>query len=289
MRFGFIRQQMKAYHINLLCRVMGVSRRGFYSFVHRGQGRGRGNGMEERIKARMRFLFHQSRSSYGSRRSAKKLQAEGDTVGRGKAPRLMRELGLRVQAPRRYQTTNSRHAFPVAANLLDRRFEAPEPNRVWTADITYVWTLEGWLYLAVVMDLFSRQILGWAMEDNMRIQLTQRALAMAYWRRKPAPGLLHHSDRGSQYDGHDYQQRLKQYGMTASMSRKGDRWDNAPTERFFRSLKSERLASRRFQHYRKAEVEILDYITFYNQDRLHSTLGFRSPNDFEAQRIKQNP
>ena len=152
----------------------------------------------------------------------------------------MKDLRLKAKICRRFKvTTNSRHSFPVAPNVLNRNFDVAAPNKVWTADISYVWTLEGWLYLA--MDLFSRQIVGWAMHKRMKKQLTLDALAMAYFRRRPDPGLLHHSDRGSQYACHDYQKQLEQYCMIPSMSRKGDCWDNAPTERFFRSLKSERL------------------------------------------------
>lgn len=199
----------------------------------------------------------------------------------------MGELGLKAKAPRRYKvTTDSRHSFPIAPNVLDRQFDVSEPNKVWTADITYIWTLEGWLYLAIVMDLFSRQIVGWAMDSRIKNQLTLDALAMAYWRRKPQAGLIHHSDRGSQYACYDYQERLKQYGMISSMSKKGDCWDNAPTERFFRSLKSERLSDFRFVTRKAACVEVLDYITYYNADRLHSTLGYKTPFEYEKELLR---
>ena len=199
----------------------------------------------------------------------------------------MGELGLKAKAPRRYKvTTDSRHSFPIAPNVLDRQFDVSEPNKVWTADITYIWTLEGWLYLAIVMDLFSRQIVGWAMDSRIKNQLTLDALAMAYWRRKPQAGLIHHSDRGSQYACYDYQERLKQYGMISSMSKKGDCWDNAPRERFFRSLKSERLSDFRFVTRKAACVEVLDYITYYNADRLHSTLGYKTPFEYEKELLR---
>jgi transposase InsO family protein len=194
----------------------------------------------------------------------------------------MKELGLKAKFPKRYKvTTNSKHKFQVAPNILDRNFDIKHPNRVWTGDITYIWTLEGWLYLAVIMDLYSRQIVGWAINKRMKTQLTMDALAMAYWRRKPEKGLLHHSDRGSQYACYKYQKMLKSYGMKRSMSRKGDCWDNAPTERFFRSLKSERLSDYRFVTRRSAQIEIIDYITYYNTIRLHSTLGYKSPFEYE--------
>jgi len=176
----------------------------------------------------------------------------------------MRQLGLKAKVPRRYKaTTDSRHSFPIAANVLDRKFDVDEANKVWTADISYVWTLEG----------------------RMKRQFTLNALAMAYWRRKPPKGLLHHSDRGSQYACHEYQKRLRQYNMVPSMSRKGDCWDNAPTERFFRSLKSERLVSCRFATRKSAEIEALDYITNYNFLRLHSTLGYKSPMEYEKEQF----
>lgn len=277
---------MKAYPVTILCKVMEVSRSGFYHYLHvhnQGPDDSRVDGV---IKARIKSIFKLSRASYGSRRLLKQLHSEGHRIGRYKVRRLMRRLGLRAKARRRYKvTTESRHSFPVAANLLERRFDVTEPNKVWTADISYVWTLEGWLYLAVVMDLYSRQIVGWAVDKRIKKQLTLNALAMAYWRRKPLPGLLHHSDRGSQYACHDYRNRLSHYGMVASMSRKGDCWDNAPTERFFRSLKTEWLDGIRFASRASARMEIVDYITFYNSIRLHSTLGYVSPMDYEKEQL----
>jgi transposase InsO family protein len=196
----------------------------------------------------------------------------------------MRQMGLKAKTPKRFKrTTDSRHRYPVAANILDRRFDVDIPNTVWTADISYIWTFEGWLYLAVVMDLYSRQIVGWAMDKRMKKALAMDALSMAYWQRKPPKGLLHHSDRGSQYACYEYQKQLKFYGMVASMSRKGDCYDNAPMERFFRSLKSERLNAYRFYTRNEAKNEILDYITYYNSIRLHSTLGYISPIDYEKE------
>ncbi len=273
---------MKAYPVTVLCRVMRVSRSGFYDYLHRYKS---APGMDDLLlNSQIKAAFRQSGSTYGSRRLVKHLQSEGRQIGRYKVRRLMRELGLQARQPRRYKvTTDSRHSFPVAPNLLNRQFDVAEPNRVWTADLTYVWTFAGWLYLAVVMDLFSRQIVGWAMDKRMKKQLVMDALSMAFWRRKPAAGLLHHSDRGSQYACHDYQKMLSDWHMVPSMSRKGDCWDNAPTERFFRSLKSERLDYCRFADRREAKMEILDYITYYNAIRLHSTLGYRSPMDYEKE------
>jgi transposase InsO family protein len=282
LRYDFVRQEKKAYPVTILCKVMEISRSRFYDYVHRLQGPD--DPEETALKARISAIFKEHRSQYGSRRVLKQLKAEGHQIGRYKVRRLMRELGLKAKSPKRYKvTTDSRHSFPVAPNLLNRKFDVDEPNRFWTTDITYVWTFEGWLYLAVVLDLYSRQIVGWSMDKRMKKQLALDALAMAYWRRKPLPGLLHHSDRGSQYACHEYQKRLEQYGMVASMSRKGNCWDNAPTERFFRSLKSERLSYFRFITRQSAEIQILDYISYYNSIRLHSTLGYRTPFAYEKE------
>jgi putative transposase len=279
---------MKAYPVTVLCKVMRVSRSGFYDYLKRFQQGPVFDPYEERLKSQMRQIFKSSRGSYGSRRMKKQLGDDGFTIGRFKARRLMRELGLKAKAPRRYKvTTDSRHSFAVAPNVLDRQFDVQAPDSVWTADISYVWTLEGWLYLAVVMDLYSRRIVGWAMDKRMKTDLVLKALAMAYWHRKPSKGLLHHSDRGSQYACPDYQKRLKRYGMRASMSRKGDCWDNAPMERFFRSLKSERLKLYRFETRTSAKSEVLDYIAYYNGLRLHSTLGYLSPIKYEKQRLRK--
>lgn len=278
---------MKAYPVTVLCQVMKVSRSGFYDYLHRCRNGTDSHGGDVVIKSRIRALFNLSRKSYGSRRILKRLRREGHLIGRYKVRRLMRQLELKAKARRRYKvTTESRHSFPVAANILNRQFKVSGPNKVWTADISYVWTLEGWLYLAVIMDLFSRQIVGWAIDKRIKKQLTLNALAMAFWQRKPLPGLLHHSDRGSQYACHDYQKRLDQYGMIASMSRKGNCWDNAPTERFFRSLKTEWLDGLRFTSRASARMEIVDYIAFYNSIRLHSSLGYLSPMEYEKEQLR---
>ena len=286
MRFCFIRQQMKAYPVTVLCKVMEVSRSGFYDYLHRFNRGPDKDPTQSILESRMRLIFKQTRGSYGSRRMMRKLRAEGYSIGRYKVRRLMRQLSLKVKAPKRYKvTTDSRHCFAVAPNVLDRNFQTRLPNKVWTADITYVWTLQGWLHLAVVMDLYSRQIVGWAMDQRIKKQLTIDALAMAYWQRKPDAGLIHHSDRGSQYACHEYQRRIRHYRMIASMSRKGDCWDNAPMERFFRSLKSERLSCCRFATRTAARAEVLDYITFYNADRLHSAIGYLSPMQYEKEQL----
>jgi transposase InsO family protein len=267
--------------------MMKVSRSGFYGYLNRFNRGSDDNPEKAKLTTRVHEIFKEHRSKYGSRRIMKQLNGEGFDVGRYKVRRIMRDLGLKAKISRRFKvTTDSRHSFPIAANILERNFDVAAPNKVWTADISYVWTLEGWLYLAIVMDLFSRQIVGWAMDKRMKKQLAIDALAMAYFRRRPDFGLVHHSDRGSQYACHDYQKHLKQYHMIPSMSRKGDCWDNAPTERFFRSLKSERLSDCRFTTRLSAKMEVLDYISYYNSIRLHSTLGYRSPFTFEKEQCR---
>jgi len=284
LRYEFIRQEKEAYGISLLCKVMEVSRSSYYEYVKKQR---LGVDFSQKvIEIRMRRIFEESRYTYGYRRLTKKLRSEGFKVGKYRVRGLMKKLGLRVKRARHYRvTTNSRHNYSVAPNLVDRQFDVKEANRVWSADITYVWTYEGWLYLAVIMDLFSRQIVGWAVGTEMNTKLVKDALAMAFWRRKPGPGLVHHSDRGSQYCSKKYQKQLEKYHMVASMSRKGDCWDNSPMERFFRSLKSEHLSFFRFATRKAARLEILDYITFYNSMRLHSTLGYLSPMEFEMKQF----
>lgn len=276
---------MKTYPVTVLCKVMKVSRSGFYGYKHRIACH-RIDPEKYKLESEIKALFIKHKKQYGSRRLMKELQKQGYQIGRYQVRSLMKKFGLKVQKRNRFQiTTDSKHCHPVAANLLDRKFDVKGPDQVWTTDITYIWTLTGWMYLAAVMDLHSRRIVGWAMEDNMKVELTLDALAMAYFQRKPSDGLLHHSDRGSQYASPRYQDRLKQYQMIPSMSRKGNCWDNAPMERFFRSLKSERISYCRFKNKQEARVEVIDYISYYNSDRLHSSLNYLSPMDYEKERI----
>jgi transposase InsO family protein len=195
----------------------------------------------------------------------------------------MRLHGIKARSKRKFvATTDSRHDLPVAPNLLERDFTPGAPDRVWSSDITYIATDEGWLYLAAVIDLFSRQVVGWSMQPHMQASLVTDALRMAWFRRHPAPGLIFHSDRGSQYCSHSFQAALSSYGMRSSMSRKGNCWDNAPTESLWGSLKVGRLHGKRFATQRQAMDEVIDWLTFYNHRRLHSTLGYVSPMRFEA-------
>jgi putative transposase len=236
------------------------------------------------LKNKIQHLFEKSKKTYGSRRLVKALKAEGHNIGRYKVRSLMEQLKLQVRYPKRLRvTTDSAHSLEVAPNRLNRQFNPSKPNEVWTTDISYVWTLEGWMYVAVVIDLYSRQVVGWAIDDHMKTSLCIKALQMAHWRRKPASGLMHHSDRGVQYASHCYREQLKIRGMIQSMSRKGNCWDNSPTERFFRSLKSEHLNYERFSSKATAKLSILDYIAFYNGQRMHSTLGYKAPMTFERE------
>lgn len=226
-----------------------------------------------------------SKESYGSRRMKIALGMLDYPVSRDKARRLMREANVQVRRRRKYKvTTNSNHKEPVFDNVLDRQFDVSQPDRAYVADITYVWTREGWLYLAVVIDLCLRKVVGWSMGSRMKSQLVCDALKMAIWRCRPKAGLIHHSDRGSQYASKDFRKLLEMNGIIGSMSRNGDCWDNAVAESFFGSLKQERVQWQNYQTRYEAQQDILDYITmFYNPWRLHSTLGYVSPNDYEKQ------
>jgi len=265
--------------VQVLCRVLGVSRSGFYDWGRRV----RTDAEREELVERVQAIHQRKRGRLGSRGMALALQREGFRVGRYRARSLMREAGVECRQRRRYRsTTDSRHGCPVAPNLLDRQFEVAEPNRAWCVDITAIWTLEGWLYLAAVLDLHDRQVVGWAMAAHMRTELVTEALQMAVGRRRPAPGLLHHSDQGSQYASREYRHALEAQGMVASMSRKGNCWDNAVIERFFGSLKTEWTDARRYLTLEQARRDVIHYIELeYNSDRFHSTLGNLTPREME--------
>ena len=270
--------QQKAIPVTQACRVLQVSRAGYY------QQRQRGARKTDRVATvHLKAAFAASGNSYGSRRLANALQAEGLAVGRYRVRRLMREAALHPVWKRKFiHTTDSKHDLPVAENLLDRKFEAALPNQAWVSDITYVRTRQGWLYLAAVMDLFSRKIVGWAMAPAMPTELVASALRMAMQQRRPAPGLLLHSDRGSQYASLEYQALLDQHGIRCSMSRKGNCWDNAVMERFFLNLKTERVWQRDYANHGEAQCDITEYIVgFYNGVRLHSKLGYLPPAAYE--------
>lgn len=225
-----------------------------------------------------------SRKTYGSPRIHAQLNGMGYPISRNRVERLMRKNGIRAKRKRRYRvTTNSNHDFYVAENRLKRNFTTEAKDRVWAGDITFIWTQQGWLYLAVVLDLFSRQVVGWAMSDAIDTQLTLNALEMALKRRRPSPGLIYHSDRGVQYACEQYRERMEENGILASMSRKGDCWDNAVVESFFHTLKTEYVEFEKFDSREDATHGIFEWIeVFYNRERLHSTNGYLSPVGFEA-------
>ncbi len=260
---------------------MKVSRSGYYAWRKRGKSsRQKEN---ESLIPIVLAVHKKSKGTYGARRIAEEIEAHGISCGRTKAGTLMNLAGVAAKQKKKFKaTTNSKHNLPVAPNLLNRQFEVKEPDRVYVSDITYIWTHEGWLYLAVVLDLFSRQVVGWSLNNRMSSQLIINALRMAIWRRQPLSGLIFHSDRGSQYCSTDFQKMLKIHGMLSSMSRKGNCWDNAVAESFFGSLKTERVFFSNYRTREEARRDIVDYIEmFYNSNRRHSYLGYVSPKEFE--------
>jgi transposase InsO family protein len=234
----------------------------------------------------IRAVFQEMKGAYGWPRVWRELGQRGVRAGKERVRKLMCANGLRARGKAKFRvTTDSGHGLPVSPNLLDRKFDVDAPNRFWSGDITYIQTDEGWLYLAVVIDLFSRQVVGFSMNERMTRQLVVDALRMAWFRRRPTTGLIFHSDRGSQYASADFQRQLTAFGMKGSMSRKGDCWDNAVTETLFGSLKVERLHGMRFATRRQAKDEVMDWLMFYNGKRLHSTLAYLSPMAFEKKRL----
>lgn len=267
----------------VLCEVLEVGRSGFYDYLERHRTT-RVDAEEMTVLSRVQAIHAETGQSYGSRRMAKQLQAEGFAVGRFKTRRLMKQAGVSVRrrTTRRPRTTDSRHGFGVAPNLLARNFDVTAPNVAWCGDITYVWTEEGWLYVSVLVDLYSRKVVGWAMSAHLDTQLVAHALEMALGRRQPHVGLIHHSDRGSQYACHAYRRLLAEHGVQCSMSGKGECLDNAVAERFFGSLKRERTSTRHYATRQAARDDVIDYIEmFYNSWRRHSYLGYISPNAYE--------
>lgn len=265
-----------------MCRVFEVSKSGYYAWRHRSPSRrARRN---ERLTQQIRMIYHESDQTYGSPRVYRELRARGERCGRSRVERLMRRSGLRSKAQQRYKaTTDSGHRLPVCANLLKRNFDVSVPNTVWASDITYIWTREGWMYLAVVLDLYSRRVVGYAMKKRLQRQLVIEALQMALGSRQVQHGLIHHSDRGSQYASSEYQGLLKTAGIRGSMSGKKSCYDNAVVESFFSTLKKERVYRRTYATREEARHDIFQYIAvFYNQKRLHSTLGYLSPAAYET-------
>ena len=266
-----------------MCRVLKVSRSGYHDWLHRKKS-------DRKIKdslllEKIKEAFKASGKTYGSRRVHKQVLLDGEICSRRQVARLMKKNGIRPKVKRHFvKTTDSDHDFPIADNLLDRDFDVEEPNKAWVSDITYIPTREGWLYLAGVIDLYNREVVGWSMSERINRKLVMDSLDMAIARRRPDPGLIAHSDRGSQYASVDYQRLLKKTGVLCSMSGKADPWDNAVMESFFGSLKIERVHHRNYKTREEARRDIFEYIeVFYNRVRLHSTLGYLSPMQFALQ------
>jgi transposase InsO family protein len=285
-KFSFIRTHADQYPITCMCRVLEVSKAGYYAWRKRPESERTRE--DRRLTVKIRAVHRKSRRSYGSPRVHEELRDEGVACGRKRVERLMREDGLRAKKKRRFRrTTDSSHAHPIHPNRLERNFAVQGVaglDQVWVSDITYLPTRAGWLYLAVVLDLKSRLVVGWAMKNSLETSLATDALTMALWRRKPGRGLLCHSDRGVQYAAGDYQEVLRQHGIEGSMSRKGDCWDNAVAESFFATLEWELIQDSDWHTHEEARRAVFDYIeVWYNRQRRHSSLGYRSPADFERQ------
>jgi transposase InsO family protein len=282
MKFACIAKYQQEYPVSLLCHVLEVSVSGYYAWKQRVPSQRQRE--DERLALRIQQVHHASHQIYGSRRIRAELAAHGQSCGRKRVVRLMRKLGICSKPRRRHHisTTDSQHSDPVAANLLDRDFTAEIRNTKWVTDITGVWTAQGWLYVAVVLDLFSRMVVGWAMAPHRDSELVELALHMALAHRHPGPGLLCHSDRGSQYTSASYQVLLAQAGIQVSMSRKGNCYDNATMESFIGSLKEEWTDRRSYQSFEEAQQSIFEYIeVFYNRSRRHSSLDYLSPAVYE--------
>lgn len=293
MKYAFVHNN-RQWPISLKCELLGVSPSGYHAYSQRLRlNRPTRHSMSnDALMSNIKVIHREVKNEYGWPRMHKELLLRGVRVGKERVRKLMQQHGIRARHKRKWiATTDSKHGLPIAPNLLQRDFSPNQPNQVWTTDITYIHTKEGWQYLAVFLDLFSRQIVGWSMQAHMKAEMVTDALRMAYFKRRPNPGLIIHSDRGSQYCSLMFQDTLKAYGMRSSMSRKGDCWDNAPTESLWSSLKVARIHGKIFSTGREAKDEVIDWINFYNASRLHSTLGFTSPMKFEkewlASQLKQ--
>jgi putative transposase len=282
MIYQFIEKNRQSFSIERLCQVLGIARSAYYAWEKRGPSQ-----REQENRALIEHIrrIHQlSRKTYGSPRVYFQLKKQGLSCSPKRVALLMRQDGLKGRRKeRKVRTTDSQHDFPIAENLLNREFKAEKPNQKWVADITYIPTDEGWLYLAGVLDLYSRKIVGWAMSNLIDADLVEKALRMAYFQRQPEPGLLHHSDRGSQYASHQIRKLLATNQTQVSMSRKADCWDNAAMESFWGTLKNEWVYHQKYKTRAEAKTDIFEYIEgFYNTVRLHSTLGYMSPVEFES-------
>lgn len=284
MKFGFVAKHRGAWPVALICEALGVSRSGFYAWLVRPRSQRQWD--DEVLGQQARQSFLDSDRTYGARRVWRDVLEAGHRCGLHRVERLMRIQGLRARSRRRGLPIDQgeRPRGAIAPNLLDRQFQATAPNQKWVADFTYLWTAEGWLYVAAVLDLYSRRVVGWSMQSQMTAQLVTDALMMAVWRRRRPESVMHHSDRGSQYTSDRFQRLLGELGITCSMSRSGNCWDNSAMESFFKSLKVERTDNKVYRTRAEAKADVFDYIErFYNSKRRHSTIGYVSPIQFEQQ------
>lgn len=280
-----IKEESSRFSLGLMCRLLSVSTSGYYNWRSRKPSRREEE--NRKLANKIKDIFDDEKSRAGALRITKRLNNEGTPVGRHRVAKIMRSNGWRARAAKKFKaTTNSNHQLPVAPNLLQQNFSANRPNEKWVSDITYIWTEEGWLYLAVVMDLCSRKVLGWALCERMTKQLVIDALQMAIWSRKPPKGLILHSDRGSQYCSHDYQKLLTLHGIVCSMSKRGDCYDNASMESWNHSFKVEAIHGEKFATRAIAKNHVFEYIEiYYNRKRLHSMIGYKSPELFEVKMV----
>jgi transposase InsO family protein len=276
-----MQKQTKEFNVDAMCEALGVNRSGYYAYKNAPLSMRQTE--DERLTALIVKSFNESRQNYGTERIQKDLRELGEKISRRRIRRLMKQVGLACKTVKKFKaTTNSKHDEAISPNLLNRNFKVDDPNKVWVGDITYIWTDMGWLYLATVIDLFSRKVVGWSMSDRMKTSLVNDAMQMAIWQRKPPKGLIWHTDRGSQYASKSHRALLKQHRIEQSMSRKGDCWDNAVAESFFHTLKTELVFHERYKTREQAHASIFEYIeVFYNRKRRHSANDLMSPANFE--------
>lgn len=280
-----MKQYANQFSVSLMCRVLSVSPSGYYGWLSRKASK---RSCDRAVLGdKIKEIFDKEKRRIGSPRITRRLKNNGIVVGRHQVASIMREQGWRAKAAKKFKaTTNSKHSLPVAPNVLNQNFSASCPNEKWVSDITYIWTEEGWLYLAVVLDLYSRRVVGWCLSERMTTDLVKQALMMALWRRHFPENVIIHSDRGSQYCSHEYQQLLTKHRLICSMSKRGDCYDNAAMESWNHSFKVEAIHGERFMTRAQAKLHIFDYIdVYYNRSRLHSKLGYLSPEDFEEGKV----
>lgn len=285
MKYKFIYENHVGFRVGKMCRILEVSRSGYHKYVHRRVSQRRIENL--RILVKIKQIYHRSKERYGSPRIYEELRKQGIICNKKRVVRLMRENGIRAKTKRKYKvTTDSKHNHPVAENLLEQNFQTSSPNKVWLSDITYIWTNEGWLYLACILDMCSRRVVGWHVDRTLGSSLVMTAFTEAIMQRGENPGLIFHSDRGVQYASYEIRNFIKGHDMIQSMSRKGNCYDNAVMESFFHTLKSELISFENFKTREEAKMKVFEYIEiFYNRQRIHSSIGYYSPVEYENKLI----